>query len=601
MKNNFFLNVYQENLMKKIFKTVIAAAAAVGISSAADAGDGEFDLTVYHMNDSHSYVEPVNTFIKAGGKKYLAQIGGMNPIYNYLVKHDGENVIRLHAGDFQTGNGTYFNYYHGRDDYEILKELRFDALVMGNHEFDHGNDFIAEILAGLKSGPHGVPVVTANVVVPRENRLTPLLDPYIILERGGEKIAVIGLTSSTKVVTSSKPDKDTQFLDEAETANKIVEELRKKGINKFIGLTHIGLENDVEVVKKYHGIDVLVTGDSHTIMGYQLHKIGIPTIDDYPLTLKNMDGNNVCVVQAGSTAALLGKLNVKFDKDGNVISCSGAPQVIVSQISKPNSDPLNEEETAAVKNELSKFDFVSFYDSARDLSNDKINGYIDEIHSKLEYLGTNDNALCQTRVPGEVCLLTQTEQNHGCEVCTALSAVLAKNFPDTVILQNAGNYRTFMWPGKVYDSDVKNVLAFANNLISVDISGTELIKLLNGGIDSYMKNPSRDGSFPTGYGVRFDLDLTAANHEYISNVEYKGPKGWEPVEPDKKYTVILNEYIATGADGYGYLKQLVDDQKHNFKNLNKLIAEETIAVLKKDPKIEKLPISEMFVKKLKKK
>ena len=56
--------------MKKIFKTVIAAAAAVGISSAADAGDGEFDLTVYHMNDSHSYVEPVNTFIKAGGKKY---------------------------------------------------------------------------------------------------------------------------------------------------------------------------------------------------------------------------------------------------------------------------------------------------------------------------------------------------------------------------------------------------------------------------------------------------------------------------------------------------------------------------------------------------
>ena len=179
--------------------------------------------------------------------------------------------------------------------------------------------------------------------------------------------------------------------------------------------------------------------------------------------------------------------------------------------------------------------------------------------------------------------------------------MLAKNFPDTVILQNAGNYRTFMWPGKVYDSDVKNVLAFANNLISVDISGTELIKLLNGGIDSYMKNPSRDGSFPTGYGVRFDLDLTAANHEYISNVEYKGPKGWEPVESDKKYTVILNEYIATGADGYGYLKQLVDDQKHNFKNLNKLIAEETIAVLKKDPKIEKLPVSEMFVKKLKKK
>ena len=258
--------------MKKLLSMVIAAGALLGAQ--AHAAD-EFDLKIFHVNDSHSYVEPVNTFLTIDNDKYLAQIGGMNAILNYMNTHSEGNVLRLHGGDFQTGNGTYFNYYHGRDDYEILKELKFEAMVIGNHEFDHGNDFLAELVAGLKSGKNALKVLSANLKVPFENRLTPLVDPYVILERGGEKIAVIGITSGDKVNASSKPDKGTFFTNEADTINKLVAELQKQGINKFIALTHQGVENDIPMASKVHGIDVWITADSHTIMGHQLHKLRV--------------------------------------------------------------------------------------------------------------------------------------------------------------------------------------------------------------------------------------------------------------------------------------------------------------------------------------
>ena len=581
--------------MKKLLSMVIAAGALLGAQArAAD----EFDLKIFHVNDSHSYVEPVNTFLTIDNDKYLAQIGGMNAILNYMNTHSEGNVLRLHGGDFQTGNGTYFNYYHGRDDYEILKELKFEAVVIGNHEFDHGNDFLAELVAGLKSGKNAMKVLSANLKVPFENRLTPMVDPYVILERGGEKIAVIGITSGDKVNASSKPDKGTFFTNEADTINKLVAELQKQGINKFIALTHQGVENDIPMASKVHGIDVWITADSHTVMGHQLHKLGVPTELDYPEMAKNLDGNNACIVQAGSTGAILGELNVKFDKDGNVIKCDGAPQIIISSLQTANAEELDPKKKEAAMKEFSKLDFVSFYDPKKDPSSELINGYINETHSRLQYLGTNNNALCQTRVPGEVCLFTQTEQSHGCEVCTSLSYILAKKYPGAIILQNAGNYRTFMWPGKIYNSDVNNVLAFANNLVSLEINGEELEKLIDSGIESYTKNPSRDGSFPTGYGVRFDLDYNVTDGKFISNLEYRSADGWVPVKKDQKYTIIVNEYIATGADGYGYLKTLIDDPSHNAKDLGQTISYETIEVLKKDPKIDKLPASEMFVQKL---
>ena len=153
--------------------------------------------------------------------------------------------------------------FEGEADAALMNEICFDAFVPGNHEFNGGDKGLAKFLDFLKSGDCKTAVVAANIkpevgvsaLTPQS--ATDYLKPYIVIERDGTKFGIIGIDIVRKTVLSSSPDETTIFLDEAETAQKIIDELKTQGINHIILLTHYGYNNELALAENLSGVDVI--------------------------------------------------------------------------------------------------------------------------------------------------------------------------------------------------------------------------------------------------------------------------------------------------------------------------------------------------------
>ncbi len=219
------------------------------------------------------------------------------------------NVLKLHAGDALTGT-LYFNRAgaDGEADAAMMNTVCFDAFTLGNHEFDKGDSGLKSFIDLLHKGSCKTPVLSANVRFGANSALNPArtsdgVNASTVVERGGQKIGIVGLTIAGKTKASSSPDPDTTFEDETQAAQREIDRLRAQGINKIILMSHIGYDYDLQVVPKLSGVDVVVGADSHTLLGPDtLRTTGVGTpAGAYPTRLANKDGKTVCVVQAWNT------------------------------------------------------------------------------------------------------------------------------------------------------------------------------------------------------------------------------------------------------------------------------------------------------------
>lgn len=124
---------------------------------------------------------------------------------------------------------------------------------------------------------------------------------------------------------SSQPDDGTVLLDEIATTEAQVAELTAQGVNKIIVLTHIGYTNDQDWIAGIEGVDVVVGGDSHSLLGDDETAAIASPRGSYATLVEKADGSTTCVVQAWDYSKVIGNLDVDFDEDGNVISCIGNP------------------------------------------------------------------------------------------------------------------------------------------------------------------------------------------------------------------------------------------------------------------------------------
>ena len=165
-----------------------------------------------------------------------------------LLAEGKPNVLKLHAGDALTGT-LYFNRAGevGEADAALMNTVCFDAFTLGNHEFDKGDSRLKGFLDQLHAGDCRTPVLSANVRFGASSALSPArapdaVRPSVVLERGGERIGVIGLTIAVKTKASSSPDPDTTFEDEAVAAQRVIDRLKADGVNKIIVMSHIGYD-----------------------------------------------------------------------------------------------------------------------------------------------------------------------------------------------------------------------------------------------------------------------------------------------------------------------------------------------------------------------
>lgn len=268
--------------MKKIIM-MLAAVLAAAVAYAQD-------LTILHFNDTHSHIDPQRSGDYIGRGGVIEQAAFIDSV---RCADGKRNVLLLHAGDF--GQGTsYFTELGGNIEIDVMNSMKFDAVCLGNHEFDNGTAELARRLKNLKAK-----VVCANYDFSGSS-LEGLVEPYAIIRKAGKKIGVIGLLTDIMRVVDKDIAAEFKFMDPVDVANRYADYLRNvKGCDLVICLSHMGYEEDKEVVASLRNVDVIVGGHSHTL----LHKKQI---------VKDLDGEDIVIVQNWKWGLNVGELKVDF-------------------------------------------------------------------------------------------------------------------------------------------------------------------------------------------------------------------------------------------------------------------------------------------------
>jgi 5'-nucleotidase len=207
-----------------------------------------------------------------------------------------ENVLLLHAGDYSQGS-TYFNEFGTAYMIDAVNRLQYDAITLGNHEFDNGIEALGQALAGCK-----VPVVVCNYdFSPFE--MGKYIKPYTIVEKAGLKIGIIGVLCPLGSVVAGDTADRIPMLDMVSTVQKYADELRPQ-CDLVMLLTHIGYTEhgpgemtDPQLCAATRNIDAIVGGHSHTFM-------------EEAAWCPNLDGKKNPVVQTGWEGAYMGEFHV---------------------------------------------------------------------------------------------------------------------------------------------------------------------------------------------------------------------------------------------------------------------------------------------------
>ena len=264
------------------------------VLSFADFATSAQDLTILHLNDTHSHIDPERNVNYLGQGGVIEQAAFIDSV---RVADGKKNVLLLHAGDFGQGS-SYFTELNGDLEISVINAMQYDAVALGNHEFDNGMDELARRVRNLE-----VPVVCANYDFTGSS-LEGLVKPYVVVKKAGKRIGIIGaLTDVSTVVDRSVADK-MKYLDPIESTNSYAEYLKnEKKCDLIICLSHLGYghgqHTDCEIAPYLRNVDIIVGGHSHT------------NLDVYT-PVKDLDGKEVVIVQDGSWGLEIGQLSVTF-------------------------------------------------------------------------------------------------------------------------------------------------------------------------------------------------------------------------------------------------------------------------------------------------
>ncbi|QWR77628.1 bifunctional metallophosphatase/5'-nucleotidase [Candidatus Magnetomonas plexicatena] len=497
-----------------------------------------YSISIAHINDTHAHLEPSKVTIKYNRSELAAALGGFTRLVSAIedLRKKHENLLFLHAGDTFTGT-LYFTKYLGAADSAFYHLMSLNVFALGNHEFDRGPVVLAEFLKSLKSS--SISVVSANTETGREDNLTGLIAPYKIFEIGGRKVGVIGLTTQETPRISSPGAKIT-FSDPFIAAERYVTELKNQGVNIIILLTHVGYDVDLELAKKISGVDLIVGGHSHTLLGDDgLMYYGFWPHDSYPKEVRGKDGNLVLVLQSWEYANELGFIKVFFNDAGEVIGYEPEPLMLLS--------PANDEETymksfdnfiKAANSELRVTKFVQFAE------NEHAKSLLDTYRKPLESLSKEVVTVALENMP--------RGYNKGPGVIIADSFLYkTKNLNTQIAIVNAGGVRSGFTKGNVTIGDVYTVMPFNNTLYVMDVLGRDLKGALES-MTSFYVNKSNALPFMYVSGFTFNINIEKPEGQRISDIELLPLNGAKKqvMEMDKTYRIVTSNYLATGGDNF---------------------------------------------------
>lgn len=545
----------------------VTMAALTGCNNSKD-DESTLSLRVVHINDHHSHLQSESASLTIDGVETDVTLGGFPRVVSMInqLSNSSDPVLKLHAGDAITGD-LYYTLFKGEADAALMNQVCFDAFELGNHEFDDGDSGLVSFLDDLNSGNCNTTVLGANVVPEvgvsplAQNTSTDYIQPYLIKSYGDQKVGIIGLDIASKTKNSSSPDATTEFLDETTTAQSYIDELKEQGINQIILLTHYQYENDLTLAANLTDVDVIVGGDSHTLLGDEFEDYGLNPAGPYPTQITNKDGNPVCVVQAWQYSYVVGELNVEFNNEGNIESCTGQPHLLLGN--EFSRDDINGDSVSVTGNELAAIESSIEASPVLDIVEEDatsatiLEGYSEQVDVlKTTVIGSSNDDLCLERIPGQgqstLCSASET-QSQGSDISNLVAqAFKTMSITSDIAIQNAGGVRTDIAMGDITIGDAYTLLPFANTLSELSMTGAEIIAVLEDAYDYALSPDGSTGAYPYASGLRWDVDSSQTKGNRFTNVQVKlkDETVWRAIDETETYTVVTNNYIAQGRDGY---------------------------------------------------
>ncbi|CAK7257659.1 MULTISPECIES: 5'-nucleotidase C-terminal domain-containing protein [unclassified Shinella] len=488
------------------FRSGLLAASIIALSSGSALAD--YELNILHINDLHSRIEAINKFDSTCSAEEEGKgecFGGVARLKTAIDTQRqalaGKNVLLLNAGDNFQGS-LFYTTYKGAVEAEFLNLMKFDAMTVGNHEFDDSEDGLATFLDKV-----AFPVVTANVAASASSKIGDRIKSFIVLDQGGQKIGIVGAVANDTAELSS-PGPNVLIGDDVADITAAIGELKKEGVNKIIALTHVGYPRDLAAIAKIPDVDVVVGGHTNTFLSNTSDKAEGP----YPTLVDNPGGYKVPVVQAAAYSKYLGNLKVVFDDAGVVKESSGEPVLIDSSI-KPDEAVL-----ARIK---------------------ELGGPIEELKNKI---------VAESAAPidgsREVCRAAECAMGN-----LVADAILdrTKSQGMTIAITNGGGLRASIDGGPVSMGEVLSVLPFQNTVATFQLKGSDLVAALENGLGQIEEGAGR---FPQVSGMKYSFDKSKPAGSRVVSVEVKEGDAFVPLDPAKTYGIASNNYMRAGGDGY---------------------------------------------------
>jgi 5'-nucleotidase/UDP-sugar diphosphatase len=542
-------------------------------------------LTILHVNDTHSKLEPTQVRLTLDideglkGKAVYAELGGFPNLMSAVqaVRKRSPNVLFLHAGDMFQGT-LYFTQFQGAADTDFWNLMKLDVATLGNHEFDKGPSvLLANLLQKAK-----FTIVSCNVDISAEPQLRPVkLLPYTVKLVQGQEVGIIGLTTPETPFISS-PGSNIVFNQAPLSVQRAADELAARGVDKLIVLSHEGYREDIELASEVSGIDLIVGGHSHTLLG-DFSAIGLKSAGPYPTLAKARDGATVLVVQADEWGKLLGDLQLDFDAAGVVRSWKASPKAVVGRqwfrvydlpdlAGEPKRVQFAQDSTGSTV--VTEYDGKSYVPVASApqaeaygrvhaellgrLSAEPVVALVDpdpEGAAKLAVYSAGVDQL-KGKVIAEAGEDLFRRLNRGTGPIVADG--MAWKTGAQVALNNPGGVRININQGPISVATVYELLPFANTLVTLPLKGSDLVRTLEDGVDFQISRYGTDPNNAYIYvsGVRFTLEPGKPKGQRVSGVEVKGPDGkYAPLDPGAVYKVVVNNFMAAGGDRYDTLKE----------------------------------------------
>ena len=256
--------------------------------------DRNTELTILHTNDTHSHIFPVNN------GKYKG-FGGMAQRAQLIkdIRKDNRNVLLLDAGDIFQGT-PYFNFFGGEIEYKLMSRMKYDAVTLGNHDFDNGIEGLNKQLKHASFDFINSNYDFNNTVLKNK------IKKYRVFVKDNIRIGVFGLGIELEGLVPEKLYDGIVYKDPIRNANYYSSLLKdKEKCNLVVCLSHLGLKydtnkiSDIEIAKKTKNIDVIIGGHTHTFL-------------EKPILIKNKVNKDVLINQVGWAGINLGRIDFIF-------------------------------------------------------------------------------------------------------------------------------------------------------------------------------------------------------------------------------------------------------------------------------------------------